>query len=143
MATAKNMKQLNNMLMKELRKASHVVSEKMLGDMYEETGGFYTSKEPKVYERTGALGDTPRTTAITSTTTDSGGEVSFKAYLDKDHQYTTGIRPSMATVLKHANTGGDRSNPPMRAVVGKSGFWERAEEKMEKSLNDTMDKYFG
>lgn len=76
--TAKNMKELEQMLLKEMRKAMNVASERMLADMYDETGGFYTQGNPKMYQRTGALGDTPKTTAVSS----SGNVVSFKAYLD-------------------------------------------------------------
>ena len=43
---ANNMSQLNAMLMKELRKAMNVASEKMLADMYGETGKFYTKGKP-------------------------------------------------------------------------------------------------
>ena len=91
---ANNMSQLNAMLMKELRKAMNVASEKMLADMYGETGKFYTKGKPKSYERTGALGDTPRTTALTS----AGNSVSFEAYLELNHQYTTGTYPNMEQV---------------------------------------------
>ena len=137
--TANNMSQLNAMLMKELRKAMHVTSEKMLADMYEETGDFYTKDEPKLYMRTGALGDTPRTTAVSTV----GNEVFFKAYLDKNHQYTTGKNPTMEDILNLANSGITSSSVgKLRPVVGKSGFWDRSEQKMEKTLTDTMNKFF-
>ncbi len=140
--TATNMKQLEQMLMKKVQKAMVVSQEKMLADMYEETGGFYTGGEPTMYERTGALGDTPKTTAITTT----GDSVSFEAYLDKKHQYTTGSNPNMQQVLELANDGKPfttKNGYPARATVGQKGFWERANEKMEKSLNDTMRSFFG
>lgn len=142
MGSARNAKQLNAMIMKDLKKAAHVASEKMLADMYEETGDFYTGGEPVMYQRTGALGDTPRTTSVDSSSTVDGGSVSFKAYLDTSTGYTTGRSPSMQTVLDLANNGGDMTNPPMRAVVGKSGFWDRAEEKMEESFKETMKQFF-
>ena len=41
MQTARNLTELNQMLMKEMRKAMKVVSEKSLADMYDETEGFY------------------------------------------------------------------------------------------------------
>lgn len=138
--TANNMSQLNAMLMKELRKAMNVASEKMLADMYGETGKFYTKGEPK-YERTGALGDTPRTTAITSV----GNSVSFEAYLDLNHQYTTGSYPSMEQVLHLANSGipfTSKNGYPARPTLGKKGFWEASEKKMARTLNQTMRKFF-
>ena len=142
MGSARNAKQLNAMIMKDLKKAAQVASEKMLADMYEETGDFYAGGEPVMYQRTGALGDTPKTTAVSSVSSADGGTVSFKAYLDTYTQYTTGRKPSMKTVLDLANNGGDMTNPPMRAVVGKSGFWDRAEEKMEESFKETMEQFF-
>ena len=90
-----NMKQLETALMKEMRKAMNVTSKKVLADMHEETGGFYTQGEPKMYERTGALGDTPKTSPVSSV----GNEVSFEAYLDTNHRYTTGKNPTMEDVL--------------------------------------------
>ena len=139
--TANNMNQLNNMLMKELRKAMNVASEKMLADMYGETGKFYTKGKPKLYERTGALGDTPRTTALMS----GGNSVSFEAYLDLNHQYTTGSYPSMEQVLNLANSGipfTSKNGYPARPTLGKKGFWEASEKKMERTLNQTIRNFF-
>lgn len=139
--TANNMKQLNAMMMKELRKAMNVVSDKALADMYEETGDFYTQGEPKMYERTGALGDTPKTTSITTV----GNEASFEAYLDTKHNYTTGSNPNMEDVLKLANYGTPfttKNGGKAKATLGKKGFWERSEKKIEKTLDDTMSKFF-
>lgn len=136
---AKNIKELNAMLQKELRKAMNVVSEKTLEDMYEETGEFYTQGEPKMYVRTGALGDTPRTTSLSST----NNSVSFEAYLDEKHQYTTGKNPSMKDVLKLANNGITNSSVgKLRKTVGKQGFWEEAEKKIEKDLDNTLSSFF-
>lgn len=98
---AKNMKELEDMMLKEMRKAMNVASEKILEDMYKETEGYYTSGNPKKYVRTEALGDTPRTTSISS----AGDTVSFKAYLDTNYKYTTGDNPNMEQVLNLANYG--------------------------------------
>lgn len=139
--TAKNMKELEQMLLKEMRKAMNVASERMLADMYDETGGFYTQGNPKMYQRTGALGDTPKTTAVSS----FGNVVSFKAYLDTSGGYTTGDNPSMTQVLDLANYGKPwttKSGSPARATLGKKGFWERAEKKMQRTLDRTMRQFF-
>ena len=136
---AKNMDELNAMLMKETQKSMNVASEQMLADMYGETYKFYTKGKPKSYERTGALGDTPSTTApiVTANT------VSFEAYLDTSHQYTTGKNPNMLDVLKLANSGITKSSVGyLRPTLGKKGFWEASEKKMEKTLNRTFRKFF-
>ena len=135
------MKELEQMLLKEIRKAMNIASEKVLADMHEETEGFYTEGKPKLYDRTGALGDTPRTTGIHS----AGNIISFKAYLDTSWNYTTGDRPSMTQVLNLTNYGKPwttKRGYTAKATLGKKGFWERAENKMGKTLELTMKKFF-
>lgn len=137
---AKNMKELEQMLLKEMRKAMNVASERMLADMYDETGSFYTQGNPKMYQRTGMLGDTPKTTAVSS----SGNVVSFRAYLDTSGGYTTGDNPSMTQVLDLANYGKPwttKGGSLARATLGKKGFWERAEKKMQRTLDKTMEQF--
>lgn len=139
--TVNNMRQLEQMLLKEAQKAMTVASDKILADMYDETGKFYTKGSPKMYQRTGALGDTPRTTAIST----SGKTVSFDAYLDTSHGYTTGSNPSMLQVLNLANYGTPfttKNGYPAKPTLGQKGFWERAEKKMQKTLDRTMSKFF-
>ena len=139
--TAKNIKELERMLHKEMKKAIRVTSEKIMADMYSETGDFYTKGNPKVYQRTGALGDTPKTTKISSTEK----TVSFTAYLDTAHNYTTGDNPNMEQVLDLANYGEPwrtKGGSFAKDTLGKKGFWERAEKKMEKTLNRTMRQFF-
>ena len=139
--TANNMNELERILMFQVRKAMNVASQKSLRDMDEETWGFYTKGQPKVYQRTGALGDTPKVTNVSSST----NEATFVAYLDQSHNYTTGDDPTMGQVLDLANYGipwKTGSGALARPTVGKSGFWERAEKKMEKTLDDTMSQFF-
>ena len=136
---ANNMKQLEQMILREMRTAMNVASKKMLADMYDETEGFYTGKEPVMYERTGALGDSPRVTAPTS----GVNSVEFDAYLDTSHQYTTGKNPTMLDVLNLANDGITSSSVgKLRPTVGRKEFWQRAEEKMEKTFDETMRSFF-
>lgn len=142
MPTAKNMNQLNQMLLKSLDRAMREASESIMEDMDREVKGFYSGSSPVQYQRTGALEDTPRTTAVSTSKSVYGGSVSFEAYLDQTHQYTTGRAPSMELVLEHANKGGDMTSPPMRAVVGNSGFWDRVEEKMQNHLDDALSRHF-
>lgn len=135
---ASNMQQLENMLKKQVRKALTVASAKIEADMYEETGNFYTKGKPKMYERTGALGDTPRTTAIIT----NGNILAFNAYLDQTHQYTTGKLPLMAEVLAVADDHSLASAYALNPPLGRQRFWERSEKKIEKTLNKTMRSFF-
>ena len=143
--TANNIGELKAILLKEADKAMRVASEKALADMHEETGKFYTGKKPEMYVRTGALGDTPKTTANKKTITGRNSiEVSFDAYLDEKHKYTTGDFPSMDKVLELANSGNQwitKNGGKAKHTVGRRGFWERAEKKMEKDFNKTMRKF--
>lgn len=139
--TANNMRELEQMLLKEAQKAMVIASDKISEDMYDETGKFYTKGKPKMYQRTGALGDTPRTTVISTL----GNEISFDAYLDTSHNYTSGSKPTMTQVLDLANYGTPfttKNGYPAKPTLGKKGFWERAEKKMQKTLDRTMKKFF-
>ena len=82
----KNMKQLESLLMNKMQKAMAEASEKALEDMREEAEGFYTGEKPTMYERTGALGNTPETTPLSV----SGNEISFKAYLNEEQKSNHG-----------------------------------------------------
>ena len=132
---AKNMLELENLILKEMRKALNITSKKALADMQEQTGDFYTGGEPVMYERTGALGNTPMTTSISVT----GNTVSFDAYLDTQYTYTTGSNPSMEAILGLAETG---SYTGLAPVVGKQGFWKRAHQNIQKDFDDTMRSFF-
>lgn len=137
--TVTNMKQLEQALLKEMRKAIKIASDKAEADMFEETGRFYTKGDPIKYKRTGALGDTPKTTAISC----SGNEVSFETYLDENHRYTTGNNPTMTDVLKLANSEITNSSVgKLRPTVGEEGFWDRAKEKMKKDFEEIMGNFF-
>jgi hypothetical protein len=143
---ARNMKELETMLRKQLKKALQVTAKKSLEDMYSATGDFYTQQsalqnQGKGYKRTGALGDTPRTTAIT----DSGLDMSFKAYLDTQYEYTSGSNPNMQQVLELANDGTPfktKNGYDARLTNGKKHFWEKAEKDIEKDFDETLGQFF-
>lgn len=140
MPVAHNMDELERMLQKELRRAMTVTAKKILADMYQETGEFYAGGEPKQYERTGALGDTPKTTALSV----NGNEISFQAYLDTQHQYTTGKNPTMLQVLRL--TENLMTHQPeigyLRRAKGSPHFWNRAIERMKRTYNDVLNSFF-
>lgn len=129
---ASNMAQLEKMLMQRLNSAMTVASEQMLADMYKETGSFYTAGKPKKYKRTGALGDSPRTTALTQ----MRNGISFWAYLDDGHDYTTGTF-TMGQVLQRAESTHFRSG-----ILGRPKFWQRTQKRFERTFRSTMKKFF-
>lgn len=141
-----NMNQLRKVMMDKIKKTMVAVNEKALADMYEETGKFYSGGEPISpeyggYIRTGALGDTPRTTEVKV----NDNEASFKAYLDINHKYLTGDKPTMDKVLELANYGKPwktASGKMARQTVGSKGFWERAKVNIETDLEKIMKQSF-
>lgn len=133
---ATSMAQLEQQMIREMRKAMQVVNIKAEKDLFEETAKFYTGGTPVKYQRTGALGSTPRVSAITG----SGKFLTFKTFLDTSGGYSTGKNPSMLAVLTLANYG---SYPGLRPTVGKGGFWESAEQKIQRDLNSTFASFFG
>ena len=134
--------QLKAQVMSEIQQAMQSASTKLMDDMDSAIDEFYNGGAPKKYIRTGALGNTPSTTPVVI----SGNTVSFSAYLDKGHVYSTADNPSMGQVLDLANygtpwtTSGGRLAHP---TVGKPGFWENAVEKMTKTIEDTLVSRFG
>lgn len=136
---ANNKEELERMLMNSIQKAMDVSSAKMLKDMREETEGFYDGSQPVMYERTGALGDTPKVTAVTV----NGNEAYYDAYLDENHRYTTGKSPTMHDVLELANYGNTESSVGhLRPTVGRMGFWDRALIRMDVTFKSTFKKFF-
>lgn len=134
---ARNMKELEEMLIKKTKRAMNKTSKQVLTDMFSETEGFYAGTQPKEYDRTGALGETPRITDVSK----NGNEISFNAYLDRNFTYETGDKPAMGAVLNLANYGIIWA-PYVRHTLGKKGFWERAENKMKNRLNNNMNNFF-
>lgn len=100
--------------------------------MKENIDDFY-SRKPSAngYQRTGALGRTPRTTMNrTGATT-----VSMRAWLNQSHIYSTGrdLRP-MARMLPEAESGG-------YGIVGKPGFWARSENEIQTAAQMILLSY--
>ena len=94
-----------------------------------------------MYVRTGALGNTPKVTALSKT----GKSVSFDIYLDDSGGYTTGDNPSMAQVLQLADRGIPwitESGATAKATVGRGGFWERSEKSFQKTLDSVIASFF-
>lgn len=145
--TASNMNELETMLISEMRQAMDDTSKQMLSDISNETRKFYTKGKPKLYKRTGALGETPAISPLSII----GKTISFDAYLDTTHQYTTGKNPTMLDVLNLANYGTTSSSVGfLRHTLGERGFWkwddkedgEPQPKKEDEIFNRNMTKYF-
>lgn len=135
------MDELNKMLNNHLRKAMNLAMDKMEADTFDTVGKFYTKGKPKSYKRTGALGNTPMATNLTV----GSNMMSFTVYLNTAYTYTTGDNPTMSQVLQLANYGKKwttKGGSLARDTLGKKGFWENAENKMEKSFYRVMRSFF-
>ena len=140
MPIANNMGDLQQMFRHQLQNAMQVVQSKVEADMFEEVGSFYTMGSPRIYPRTGNLGSSPRTTALSV----GGDSVSFEAYLEP------GSYDSVNAYLQ--SLGWESYFSPLQAftaaenhtshVRGKPGFWKRSQVKMEQELNDAMTSFF-
>lgn len=139
MATANNMAELQQMLIKAMESATKSTAKKAKDIMDEEMSEFYTGTQPKMYERTYAMKDTPRVSDVT----ESKNSVSVTAYLDETHVYDTGKNPTMNDVLHLANEGKtDSSVGKLRKAVGKPEFWDRSTERIKDTYIAEMGKKF-
>ena len=145
MRTISSLGELEKALQERMQKALEATKSQAEVDMHEELGAYYASGEPGNgpfnYVRTGAMFDTPRTSPVSG----GGNTASFEAYLDTSHRYTTGDYPGMEQVLMLANYGAPwttKGGNPAHQTVGQKGFWERAQQKMEKTAISTFGQFF-
>ena len=131
MAMASSDAELERLIQRDIERALKIAERKALEDMFEAVGRFYASGDPKKYQRTGALMNTPKTRNINNN--------SFEAYLDDSGHYTTGKRPSMGQVLELTNEG---SLPGFRPAVGASGYWSIATKKIQADFEIAMSQFF-
>lgn len=144
MPVANSMGELEQMLQKHLQKAMQVVQATAEADMYEEVGSFYTTGNPTIYQRTGGLANSPKTTALSS----GGNSCSFTAYLDPNQGWYGKGNPNPAFTSR----GYKSYFSPMQIlnaaeyhlanVKGRPGFWSRSEKKIEQDLNNTLSSFF-
>lgn len=99
-----------------------------LGDLYEETGRFYGSGEPKKYIRTGQLANTPKTDGVQV----GSDTLEFRAYLDTSGGYSTGSKPGMEKVLDWAANHG-------AGVVGGPLDFDRALENIKRDVSAAIE----
>ncbi|MDD3361550.1 MAG: hypothetical protein PHW34_07755 [Hespellia sp.] len=125
--TFNNMSSLVASVKRDISKAVNLIDVKGEAALHENTWAYYTS-QPDKYIRTGALGNTPRSSGVTS----SGNTWELELYLDDSYRYSTGTW-DMKTVLDAANNG---------ALVGSGGFWEQSKEDIERIVNETLSQFF-
>ena len=140
--TARNMSELNTMLLQKISAAMQEVKSQALMDMKEQTSEFYDYASPVKYRRTHALEDSPKTSDIVVNSSFTGGDVSFDAYLDQNHRYRTGKNPTMHQVLEVAESHKMCSYYKLRAPVGHQGFWRRSQKSIASDLRRIMRKHF-
>lgn len=141
MPVASSMGELEAMLRQQLQSAMQVVQAKSEADMFEEVGNFYTAGSPTIYQRTGALGSSPRTTGLSV----GGNSVSFEAYLEPpgytvpNPAFTSRGYASYFSPIQVLNA----AEYHFANVRGRPGFWRRSEQKIERDLNSTLASFFG
>lgn len=90
----------------------------------EDVESFYTQGEPKSYERTGALGESPRTTGVSG----GDGNYHYNIYLDPPDYGTEKYGGySGQKVLEEAQWHGS-------GILGRAGTWFEAEHDIEEAL---------
>jgi len=140
MPVASSMGELEQMLRHQMQNAMQVVQAKAEADMFEEVGNFYTVGSPTIYQRTGALGSSPRTTGLSV----GGNSVSFEAYLEPPSYtvpniaFTSRGYASYFSPLQVLNA----AEYHFANVRGRPGFWHRSELKFERDLQNTMASFF-
>lgn len=136
---AKTKKELEQMILKDIKKAMQDTAKAALSDMKYQINDYYAGSNPKQYVRTYHLKKTPKVSKPES----NGKLVQIKAYLDKNYDYTTGKQPSMTDVLELTNYHINWSSVGwLRNSIGKMGYWERAKEDIQKDFSKSLQKYF-
>lgn len=140
MPVANNSAELEKMIMDQVQKAMQATQIKIKADMLKETKAFYSQGSPILYTRTGQLGSSPRTTPVVV----GGNSASFEAYLQlgsyhvpneafTSRGWASYFSPLEVMTAAEAGTA---------HIKGKSGFWERSLQHMEKDVNTVFGRYF-
>ena len=140
MPVANNSAELEKMIMDQVQKAMQATQVKIKANMLKETKAFYSQGSPILYTRTGQLGSSPRTTPVVM----GGNSASFEAYLQlgsyhvpneafTSRGWASYFSPLEVMTAAEAGTA---------HIKGKSGFWERSLQHMEKDVNTVFGRYF-
>lgn len=138
MPIIRNRAEMERAMKKKITRAMQEFRLKASDDMKEEMTEYYMSGTPKVYERTYEMDNSPEVLPVI----DEGDEITTIARLNTDFKYNTGKEPTMEDVLNLANYGTNQSSVGyLRDTVGKEGFWEEMQDRMEKDFYSTMRKH--
>ena len=140
MPVANNSAELEKMIMDQVQKAMQATQVKIKADMLKETQAYYSQGSPKLYTRTGQLGSSPRTTPVVM----GGNSSSFEAYLQlgsyhvpnevfTSRGWSSYFSPLEVMTAAEAGTA---------HIKGKSGFWQRSLQHMERDINTVFGRYF-
>lgn len=116
---------LKKAIRKQAEKAMNDVSKKGLRAAEKNVRGFYTGS-PVVYQRTGALRDSPDTTGVSV----SGSVISTEIFLDDTYSYHTGTW-TVPQIMSVAETGSGN-------LVGSPGFWRRTLDDMPGIIKESF-----
>lgn len=127
---AKNMKELEKMLMNEIAQGVEAASQKSFQELEDNLARFYTKGRPIFYERTGKLGMAGRTDNVAQ----KGNVAEARVYIDDTYQYTTGTHDT-PHIIRDAEKGS-------AGILGQGHFWADTEKNIQKHLDDEMKKRF-
>ena len=128
MPVANNSAELEKMIMDQVQKAIQATQVKIKADMLKETKAFYSQGSPILYTRTGQLGSSPRTTPVVQL---GSYHVPNEAFTSRG--WASYFSPLEVMTAAEAGTA---------HIKGKSGFWERSLQHMEKDVNTVFGRYF-
>ena len=131
MATYTDWSSLKRGLQDEMRKALMGALDDSFMALSLNAKNFYQGN-PKVYDRTGAFGESPEWKPIEG----SGDSLVATVYMDGGYTYDTGMQPAGLTVFQWAEEGS-------HGILGSTGTWERTEEDIEQAINDNFGRVFG
>lgn len=135
----------------EMKKAMNELNVTSKNIVESELKAYYAGTSPKMYKRTGMLESSGEVTNVSG----DRAEMSFIARMKKDYTYpsitytypdgghTTSKSPSMEDVLNLTNDGITSSSVGrLHPAIGRGGYWDRIEEKIEESQNTIMGNHF-
>ena len=91
---------------------------------------YYSGTTPKVYQRTGTLGNAGIVTPVEG----SGDECHFSAGINEGISYTTGTYSGIQVI--------DATDQGHSGTIGNHGYWERIQEELSQAVNQAFSQQF-